>query len=184
MRKSRKETRCGPQCGPGKRSGSDAVLVDKPAEAVYSLYATNSFELVVGQVGDRHLEVDPAVRALAVIVLDELAKDAVEVAFAPYEHPVQALSAGCPHKSFGERVRLRRPDGCLNNPGAGRAEYFVKGPDELGVAVADKEADGSALVFEGRYEVAGLLGDPRPDGVAVTPARNTMRRSRSRKNST
>jgi hypothetical protein len=33
------------------------------------------------------------------------------------------------------------------------------------VSVADQEADGSALVFESRYEVPGLLGDPGPDRV-------------------
>jgi hypothetical protein len=144
--------------------------VDKPAEAGYTLYATSSFELVVGQVGDRNLEVDPAVRALAVIVLDELAKDAVGLALAADEHPVQALGPCWAHKSFCERVRPRRPNGCLDNSSAGRAEYFVKGPDELGVPIADQEADGSGLVFEGRCEVPGLLGDPRSDGVGCHAA--------------
>jgi hypothetical protein len=116
-------------------------------------------------VGDRYLKVDAAVRARMVVVGHELPQDTVEVAFAPYEQPVQALGSCCAHKSFRERVRHGRSDGGLDDPGTDRTQCLVKGPDELTVTVTDKEAEGSALVFEGRYEVAGLLGDPGPDGV-------------------
>ena len=149
----------------GPVSGGDVVLMDKPAEAVNSLYVAHAVEAVLAQVGDRYLEVDPAVRAFAVVVLDELAEHAVEMALAPYEHPVQALGPCCAHKTFGERVRLGDPDRCPDDPDAGRPHHLVEGPYELGVPVADQEAEGSALVFEGRYKVPGLLGDPGPDRV-------------------
>ena len=42
-------------CRPGKRSGSDAVLVNKPAESVNSLYTAYAVEPMVGGVGDGHL---------------------------------------------------------------------------------------------------------------------------------
>ena len=141
------------------------VFLDKSTEAVYSLYAAKALEPVLGRVGDRHLEVDPAVRAFVVIVLDELAEHAVEVALAPYEHPVQALGPGCAHKALGERVRAGRPHGCLDNPGVDRPHHLVEGPDELGVTVTDEEPDGSALVLQGDGQVTGLLGDPGPDRV-------------------
>jgi hypothetical protein len=48
--------------------------MDKPAEAVNSLYVAHAVEAVLAQMGDRYLEVDPAVRAFAVVVLDELAR--------------------------------------------------------------------------------------------------------------
>ena len=65
-----------------KRSGGDAVLVNKPAEAVSSPYAAHALEPALGQVRDRNLEVDPAVRALLVVVGHELPQHAVEVALA------------------------------------------------------------------------------------------------------
>jgi hypothetical protein len=58
----------------GPVSGGDVVLMDKPAEAVNSLYVAHAVEAVLAQMGDRYLEVDPAVRAFAVVVLDELAR--------------------------------------------------------------------------------------------------------------
>ena len=149
----------------GKRSGGDAVLVDKPAEAVRSLYAANTFEAVLGHVWDRHFEVDAAVRALAVVVGHELTENAVEVALAPDEQPVQALSSCCAHKSFRERVRLGGSNGCPDNSGACRTQYLVKGPNKLVVPVADQEPEGSPLVLESSCQVAGLLGDPGSDGV-------------------
>ena len=112
--------------------------MDKPAEALCSLYATNPVELVVAQVGDRYLEVEPAVRALMVVVGHEVPHDAVEVALAPDHHPIEALGPCCAHKSLRERVRPRRPNGCLDDPGTGRAQYFVKWPDELCIAVTDQ----------------------------------------------
>jgi hypothetical protein len=57
--------------------------VDKTAEAVCSLNTASTAELLGGEVGDGHLEVNPAVRARAVIVLHELTKDAVQVALVP-----------------------------------------------------------------------------------------------------
>jgi hypothetical protein len=139
--------------------------MDKPAEAVNSLDAADALIPALGQVRDRYLEVDPAVRALAVVVLDELPEHPVEVAFAPDEQPVQALGSCGADEAFGDRVRLRRPDGCLDDPGPGRAHHLVEGPDELGVPVADQGAEGSALVLEGRYEVPGLLRYPGPNRV-------------------
>ena len=47
--------------------------MDKSAETVNSLYVAHALEPVLGQVGDRYLEVDPAVRALVVVMGRELA---------------------------------------------------------------------------------------------------------------
>ena len=139
--------------------------MDKPAEPVDSLNGVSGLEPRHGRVGDWYLEVDPAVRALAVVVLDKLPQYAVGMALTADEKPVQALGSCCPDKMFGKRVCLRRPDRCPDDPGAGRSHHLVEGPYELGVPVADQEAEGSALVFEGRYKVPGLLGDPGPDRV-------------------
>ena len=144
----------------------DAVLVDQAAEPVGSLDSVNAGELPKGRVGDWDLEVDPAVRALIVVMLDELPQYTVEMSLAADEQPVQALGPGCPHEPLGERVRSGRPHGCEDDPGADRPHHLVEGTDELGVTVADQEPDGSALVLEGDYQVPGLLGDPGPDRVS------------------
>ena len=116
-------------------------------------------------VGDWDLKVDPTVRALVVVVLDELPEHPVEMALATDEQPVEALGPGCPDKPFGERVRPRRPDGREDDPSADRPHHLVEGTDELGVPVTDQEPDSSALVLEGGCQVPGLLGDPGPDRV-------------------
>src|ERR1035441_5656683 len=100
--------------------------MNKPAEPVSSLYAANSVELLVAEVGEGHLEVDAAVRALGVIVLHELPQHAVQVALAADQQPIEALSACCEHKPFRERVRVGSSNGGLDNSSACRAEYFVK----------------------------------------------------------
>jgi hypothetical protein len=139
--------------------------MDKPAEPVDSLNGVSGLEPRHGRVGDWYLEVDPAVRALAVVVLDKLPQYAVGMALTADENPVQALGSCCPDKPLGERVRPGRPDGCLDDPGADRSHHLVERPDELRIAVTDKEADISSLVLEVGNQVPGLLGDPRPNGV-------------------
>jgi len=156
--------------GPGIRGttaalSGDAVLVDQAAEPVCSLNSDHAGELPKGRVGDWDLKVDPAVRSLAVVMLDELLQRHLQVPLARNEHPVEALGPGCSNKPFGERVRPRRPHGCLDDPGGDRLHHFVEGTDELGVPVADQEPDGSALVLEGGRQVPGLLGDPTADRV-------------------
>jgi hypothetical protein len=57
-------------------------------------------------------------------------------------------------------------------------------PRELGVPVAEQEVQASSSLFQDQQEVAGLLGEQAPLGLAVTPARWTRRVSCSMKNST
>lgn len=96
--------------------------------------------------------------ALGVVVVDVDAQDAVELARAKDQQPVQALRARGPHEAFGVRVGLRRAERRLDNVDAFRAEDLVKAGDELRVAVADQEPD--VLERAAEAEVAGLLGDP------------------------
>jgi len=55
--------------------------VEQAAETVGSLNAAPAAEALHCQVGDRRLEVDPAVRSLVVVVTDELPEHAVEMTF-------------------------------------------------------------------------------------------------------
>ena len=77
--------------------GSDAVLVEQPTEAVSPLNNLTTAELVKGHFGDGLLQGDAGVGAFLVIVGDELAQEALGMAFAADEHPVQALGPGREH---------------------------------------------------------------------------------------
>jgi hypothetical protein len=77
--------------------------VEQPAETVDSLDTVPALEALRGRVGDRNLEVDPAVRALVVVVTDELPEHPVEMAFPSDEHPVEALGPGRADKALRER---------------------------------------------------------------------------------
>ena len=122
-------------------SGSEPVLVQQPAETVNTLDDVPTFEPAKGQVWDRLFEIDAAVRALPVVVGDELPQDALGMAFTADEHPIQALRPGCEHEPFGERVRAGRSKGCLDDAGTYRSHHLVKWPNELTVAVADQEPE-------------------------------------------
>jgi len=122
------------------------VLVEQAAETVGSLDTVPVPELPVGQIGDRLVEVDAAVRALVVVVGHELSQHSVEMALAADQQPVQALGPCRADKSFREGVCSWRSDGRADDPGADRAHDLVKWPDELGVPVADQVPDGPRLV--------------------------------------
>src|ERR1035438_547598 len=143
-----------------QQSGSEPVLVEQASETVGSLDTVAAFEPQRGQVGDRYLEADAAVRAFAVVVGHELPEDALGMAFTADEHPVQALGPGCAHKSLRERVRPGRSKGCLDDSCAYRSHHLVKWPNELAVPVTDKKAESSSLVLEVGNQVPGFLGDP------------------------
>src|SRR5450759_3944068 len=49
-------------------------------------------------------------RAIMVVVVDELRQDPPQVALADGNQVVEALPAGCPHPAFRDRVRAGRPN--------------------------------------------------------------------------
>jgi hypothetical protein len=111
--------------------------VEQPAETVDSLDIVPALEALRGPVGDPNLEVDPAVRALVVVVADELPEHPVEMAFPSDEHPVEALGPGRADKALRERVRPRRSNRGLEYPGAERHHHFIKRPDELRISITN-----------------------------------------------
>jgi hypothetical protein len=79
-------------------------------------------------------------RPLRVVVLDEDAQDAFEVAAVEDQQPVQAFGADGSDEPLGDGVCLRRSHRRLDDPDAVRAEHLVEGSAVLAVAVADQEA--------------------------------------------
>ena len=94
----------------------------------------------------RWLEAERAVRPLRVVVLDEDAKHALEVAAVDDQQPVQAFGADGPDEPLRDGVCLRRSHRRLDAPDPVAGEDLVEGACVLAVAVADQPA--RALVGE------------------------------------
>jgi hypothetical protein len=99
-----------------------------------------------------------AVRGLGVVMVYVDAQDAVEVARAKNQQPVQAFGPCGPYEALGVRVGPWRPERRLDHVDAVRAEDLVEVGGELRVAVADQEP--RVVERAGDAEVARLLGDP------------------------
>jgi hypothetical protein len=129
--------------------------VDESAEAVASL------DLAYGWCRRRvrrlwWLEPECAVRPVDVVMLDEDAQHALEVAAVEDQQPVEALGADGSDESLGDGVCLRRPYGRRDDPDAAGTEYLVERPAVLAVAVADQEP--WTLVSEVEADVCAPAG--------------------------
>src|SRR5450759_5431510 len=78
---------------------------------------------------------------------------------------VETLLADGADESFGVRVRTRRAHRRADALDTDRGEHLVEAGGELGVAVADEEAEWPSGLLEVGGEVAGHLG--HPGGVRV-----------------
>jgi hypothetical protein len=78
---------------------------------------------------------------------------------------VEAVLAYSTHEALGVRVRTRRTDRSADGLDTDRGEYLVEAGGELGVPVADEEAEWPFGLLEVGGEVAGHLG--HPGGVRV-----------------
>jgi hypothetical protein len=121
----------------------------------------------------RWLELEGAVRPLAVVVVDVDSQHAFEVTAVQDQQPVKTLGAHGPDETFGDRVRLRRPERRLHDADAFAARDLVGGAAVLAVAVMNQESD--ALVEEVETEVARLRVTQAPVGFMVQPASQTRR---------
>ena len=81
-----------------------------------------------------------SVWALAVVVLDVLAEDVIEVAPAENEQRVQALLAQRAHEALSVRVGVRRPERGAYHPDPLGPEDLLEGRAELRIAIVDQEA--------------------------------------------
>jgi len=106
------------------------------------------------------------------------------VAWAENEEAVQALAACAADERFGQRVRPRGVDGCLDDPDPLGCEDGVEGRHELRVAIVDQELGGGYPVREVPADVSGRLGHPRAGWVGGDAGEATRGVSTAMKNST
>ena len=76
------------------------------------------------------------------------------------QQPVQTLGADRTNPALRKGVRHRRLHRCQDDPGALGAEQLIEAAAELGVPVAQEEAQASSPLAQCQQEVASLLGDP------------------------
>jgi hypothetical protein len=90
------------------RSSSDRVLAHNSAESIDSLDLHRVIEWLARDIGDRDLEIDPAVRPCCVVVLDELGEHALEMTLVFDEsqsrHSLRAVPTNRSANAFAEVV--------------------------------------------------------------------------------
>ncbi len=80
-------------------------------------------------------------RPVSVVVVDVDAEDVLELSAVDDQDPVEAIAADSTDPAFRERVRVRRPERCGNDPDTLASEDVIEGVAELAVAVVNQEAD-------------------------------------------
>jgi hypothetical protein len=146
-------------CGSRSYSRGSVVLVDRVTEYFPAPHrcagrrddrlVLAGWSLVAGLVGP-----------VPVVMAGVLAEDRSKVPFVVDEHPVGALGSRGWYPTLGIAVRPWRPRWSPDNLDALAGEDLVEGAGELGVAVADEEAERGDLATEIYDVVAGLLCCP------------------------
>ncbi len=93
-------------------------------------------------------------------MLNVLAQDLPEVAFAGDQQPVQGLATSGSDPAFTDGVRSGRPVGRGHHPDTLRTKDLVEADHELAVAIVDQELRPQIGLAELPTQVACLLGDP------------------------
>ena len=149
-------------------SGCGAVLVDEPAASALTLDQValpdrDNVGVVVGCA-----LVDPAMGAVAVVVVDVLENQGSEPPLVPDDGAVKQLVTQCADPPFGVRVRTGSPWWDPYRCDSRACEHVVEGSGELSGAVADQEPE-PVIVAESHEEVAGGLGGQWPRRVGGDP---------------
>ena len=80
-------------------------------------------------------------RPVAVVVVDIDTEYLLELSPADDQDPVEAVAPDGADPALGERVRLRRAEGCADDLDTVASEDLVEHVAELAVAIVDQEAN-------------------------------------------
>ena len=105
-------------------------------------------------------------RAVGVVVLDELAQHYREVAPSGDQQVIEAFAAQRADEAFGDGVGPRRANRGADDADVGASEHCIEGGGELAVPVTDQEPKLLGSITEVHEQVAGLLSDPGPGGMS------------------
>ena len=113
-----------------------------------------------GGIVDWRVLVQALMRAMVIEVTHVLVEDGAGVSFLVEQQSVGALLANTADESLGIAVRPRSPGRDLDDVDARRGEEGVEGVGELGVPVADQEAERADLLTQVHQQVTGSLNGP------------------------
>jgi hypothetical protein len=102
---------------------------------------------------------------VAVVVIDILAEDVMEVPSADEEDAVGALAPGAGDPPLADRIRTRCLDRRGDDPYVGRGEDRVERVGVLGISVSDQELQAVGPLTGVHEDVPGLLDRPRGGGM-------------------
>jgi len=105
------------------------------------------------------------VRTVRVVVVDELAKNSLELATVEDEDSVEAFPADSAHETLSEGIRPGRPYWGSDDSDSLGAEYVVEACCELGIPVADQNLPPWDGTPDPHHQVASLLGHPDASGI-------------------
>jgi hypothetical protein len=114
-------------------------------------------------------------RAVAVVVVDEDKEHSLEVAPVENEEPIETLGADGADEALCDRIRLGRPDRCPDDLDAFAVKDGVEVTRELGIAIADQEANWVARSGKVQTSWRACWLTQAPSGLGVQPARWTRR---------
>jgi hypothetical protein len=151
------------------------ILVDQPAESIdaddYTVSPTPGGSRL------RRLKRQSAVRSFFVIVPQILSEDPLQMALPEDQEVVQALPPHRLYEALGKGVGLRGADRGTDDAHALGPKHLIERARELGVAIADEEADRRLARIQ-------LEATQAERGWAETPAMCTLLVDSSMKNST
>jgi hypothetical protein len=151
------------------------VFVDQAAEQVAAADAIKIDQFGRGsfaprrRLTERRPLPEGAVRAMFVVVPRVARENALQVAAADDQEPVEAFPTDASDPTLGMRSRLRRPDRRSDDLDPFGAEDVVELTRELAVAITNQEAGTDAFVVELHQQVARLLAHPAAVGVSRDP---------------
>jgi len=140
-------------------SGCTPVLVDQSAEDSVASDRGAERDPVGGVMGWRVL-IQTLMRAVIIEMAHVTVKHSSGVSLVVDQQPIGALGADAADKPFRIAVRLRRTGRNLRHGDAFGGEDGVESGGELGVTIADQEAEGADLITEVHQQVPGSLGSP------------------------
>ena len=121
---------------------------------------------------------------VAVVVIDILGEDRLELTPGDDQQAVEALPADGANEALGEGVGTRRSNRGLDDPSTNRGDDFIEGSDELASRSRIKNLTTRPSSSSVIARLRACWVTQLPIGCSVTPAKKTLRRSWSMKNST
>ena len=116
-----------------------------------------------------------AVGAMPVVMADVDREDSFEVPSVHEQEPVETFAADGADPSFDVGVRARCAYRCADGPDPLAAKHLIERRRELAVAIVNQEADRLRSFDERLDDVRACWVAHSPVGLAVIPAKHTLR---------